>query len=183
MKKLLPIGLALLIAVVLVPAIGAQEKTEKKDCDKSACAGKDATAKVADKKECASSKGVARVADDKKQGCGSKKSTAAVVRVADHVTVAGEVVHCKDTMATVAEKNGMCPTGTPASGKSILVKADDGTIYLVTAEQKLNLCNSVTKVRASGKLNGTNIAVATLESWSEKEGWQKVSLEKESGLE
>ena len=83
-------------------------------------------------------------------------------------------------MGKVAEKNGMCPTGTPASGKALLVQSDCGKQILVTASQKIALAEGITKIRATGKMEGTHLIASKLEAWSEENGWKEIAITTEA---
>lgn len=144
MKKVFTTGVALLLVLLVAPALTAGDDKEKKA------------------EGCAAS-----------SGCGAEK--ASMVVAGDVVTVSGKLVHCKETMGKVAAENNMCPKGTPASGKAVLVQTETGDMILVTAEEKIELPETVTKIRAKGELEGTALKAASIEGYcSKSDKWHEL---------
>lgn len=170
MKKLLSIGLVAVLAIFVFAAASAQDEGKKANCP-SACK----TSTVAEKGNC--DKGAAKATKTAAADCCDDEKGAAVTRVADAITVTGTPVSCPDTMGKVAEKNGLCPKGTPASGKSVLLRTADGGYVLVSAKCRIALPEKATAIRAHGTLSGSHLIAATLEVQDDSGAWKSVPLE------
>lgn len=170
MKKLLSLGLIAVVAVFVFATANAQDEGAKKSDCASACK----TTKVAEKGNCDKGTKAAKTAA---ADCCDLKTDAAVTRVAENITVTGEIIACKETMGKVAAANGMCAKGTPASGKSVLLRTADGDYVLISGTCKLNLPEGVKQVRARGTLTGSHLVAAALEVQDASGTWSSVNLE------
>ena len=122
-----------------------------------------------------SSKGT-RTADKKSSDCSGEKAT--TVADAKLMAVKGKLVNCKQTLSKVAESKGMCPKGVHEDGKALLVENADGKHVLVAFGKKLELPESVVKIKAKGKMKGGVLHASKLSGFCTKsEKWHDISLE------